>query len=134
VLRSAISYVVRFGDKMAEGVNCFKDLKIWQVAIGLVKKVYEVGSKFPKDEMYGLTSQIRRSAISIPSNVAEGFRRQHNNEFKQFLYISLGNCAELETQTIIAQGLGYVSANRVKELLEDLDHVCRMKSKLVKKL
>lgn len=119
---------------MAEGVNCFKDLKIWQVAIRLVKKVYEVSSKFPKEEMYGLTSQIRRSAISIPSNVAEGFRRQHNNEFKQFLYISLGSCAELETQTIIAQELGYVSANQVKELLEDLDHICRMTSKLVKKL
>ncbi len=119
---------------MAEGVNCFKDLKIWQVAIRLVKKVYEVSSRFPKEEMYGLTSQIRRSAISIPSNVAEGFRRQHNNEFKQFLYISFGSCAELETQTIIAQELGYVSANQVKELLEDLDHVCRITSKLVKKL
>jgi len=80
---------------MAKGVNNFKDLKIWKVAIELVKNVYAVSSEFPKKEMYGLTSQMRRSAISIPSNVAEGFRRKHNNEFKQFLYISLGSCAEL---------------------------------------
>ena len=86
---------------MAKGVNNFKDLKIWKIAIELVKKVYMISSKLPKEELYGLTSQIKRSAISIPSNVAEGFRRQHNNEFKQFLYISLGSCAELETQIII---------------------------------
>lgn len=73
---------------MAKGVDNFKDLKIWQVAIELVKKVYLASSDLPKEEMCGLKSQMRSSAISIPSNVAEGFRRQHNNEFKQFLYIS----------------------------------------------
>jgi four helix bundle protein len=104
---------------IAKGVNNFKDLKIWKKAIELVKKVYVVSSKLPKEEIYGLTSQMRRSAFSIPSNVAEGFRRQHNNEFKQFLYITLGSCAELETQTIIA---------------EDLDHICRMTSNLIKTL
>ena len=93
---------------MPGGVTNFKDLKIWKFAIGLVKKVYMVTSKLPKEEMYGLTSQMRRLAISIPSNVAEGFRRQHNNEFRQFLCISLASCAELETQMIIAEQLGYV--------------------------
>lgn len=119
---------------MAKGVNNFKELKIWQIAIELVKKVYMVSSKLPKEEIYGLTSQMRRSAISIPSNVAEGFRRQHNNEFKQFLYISLGSCAELETQTIIAEELGYIDKNQTSKLYEDLDHICRMTSNLLKTL
>ncbi len=119
---------------MAKGVNNFKDLKIWKIAIELVKNVYTVSSEFPKAEIYGLTSQIRRSAISIPSNVAEGFRRQHNNEFKQFLYISLGSCAELETQTIIAEELGYIDKGQTSKLFEDLDHICRMTSNLIKTL
>ena len=119
---------------MTKGVNNFKDLKIWKNAIELVKKVYTVSSKFPKEEMYGLTSQMRRSAISIPSNVAEGFRRQHNNEFKQFLYISLGSCAELETQTIIAGELGYIDRGQTSKLSEDLDYICRMTSNLIKTL
>ena len=119
---------------MAKGVDNFKDLKIWQVSIELVKKVYVISSKLPKEEMYGLKSQMRRSAVSIPSNVAEGFRRQHNNEFKQFLYISLGSCAELETQTIIAEELGYINKDQTSKLFEDLDHVCRMISNLIKTL
>ncbi len=119
---------------VADGVTNFKDLKIWKTAIDLVKKVYLVSSQLPKEEVYGLTSQMRRSAISIPSNVAEGFRRQHNNEFKQFLYISLGSCAELETQTIIAEELGYVGKGQTSELFEDLDHICRMTSNLIKTL
>ena len=119
---------------MAKGVDNFKDLTIWQVAIELVKNVYVVSSKLLKEEMYGLKSQMRRSAVSIPSNVAEGFRRQHNNEFKQFLYISLGSCAELETQTIIAEEFGYFDKGQTSKLFEGLDHVCRMTSNLIKTL
>ena len=119
---------------MAEGVTNFKDLKIWKTAIELVKKVYMVSSKLPKEEMYGLTSQMRRSAVSIPSNVAEGFRRQHNNEFKQFLYIALGSCAELETQMIIAEELGYIDKGQTRQSFEDLDYICRMTSNLIKTL
>lgn len=118
----------------AKGVNNFKDLKVWKKAIELVKKVYVVSSKLPKEEMYGLTSQMRRSAISISSNIAERFRRQHNNEFRQFLYVSLGSCAELETQTIIAEELGYVDKDQTSKLFEDLDHICRMTSNLIKTL
>ena len=119
---------------MSKGVNNFKDLKIWKKAVELVKKVYIVSSKLPKEEILGLTSQMKRSAISIPSNVAEGFRRQHNNEFKQFLYITLGSCAELETQTIIAEELRYIDQGQTSKLLEDLDHICRMTSNLIKTL
>ena len=119
---------------MTEGVNNFRDLKIWQKAIKLVKEVYAMSSKLPKEEIYGLTSQMRRSAVSIPSNVAEGFRRQHNNEFRQFLYISLGSCAELETQTVIAEELGYINRDQASLVFDDLYHICRMTSSLIKKL
>jgi len=96
--------------------------------------VYKLTEKFPKQETYGLISQMRRAAISIPSNVAEGFRRYHNKEYRQFLYISLGSCAELETQVTIAKELEYIAEAREVELLEELDHLCRMISNLIKKL
>ena len=75
------------------GIKTYRDLDIWKKGIELVKDTYKSTEKFPKQEMYGLVVQMRRSAISIPSNVAEGFRRYHNKEYKQFLYVSLGSCA-----------------------------------------
>ncbi len=90
--------------------------------------------KFPKEEIYGLSSQMRRSAVSIPSNAAEGFRRYHNKEFRQFLYIALGSCAELETQVSISKELNYVKIEKEEELLEILDHISRMITNLIKKL
>ena len=84
--------------------------------------------------MYGVIGQMRRSAVSIPSNVAEGFRRHHNKEYKQFLYVSLGSCAELETQVTIAKELKYIGQDKEAVLLEKLDHICRMISNLLKKL
>lgn len=77
---------------------------------------------------------MRRSAISIPSNIAEGFRRQHNKEYKQFLYISLGSCAELETQITIAKELNYIPNEKEAALLEKLDHLSRMMSNLLKRI
>ncbi|GAG56333.1 unnamed protein product, partial [marine sediment metagenome] len=94
---------------MEEGIKRFKDLRIWQKGIEVVTDIYTLTKKFPKEELYGLTSQIRRSAISIPTNIAEGFNRFHNKEYKQFLYIALGSCAELETQIEIATGLKYIN-------------------------
>ena len=82
----------------------------------------------------GLVAQMRRSALSIPSNVAEGFRRYHNKEYKQFLYILLGSCAELETQITIAKELKYITGDKEVELLERSDHICRMTSNLIKRL
>ncbi|OQY39214.1 four helix bundle protein [Candidatus Atribacteria bacterium 4572_76] len=112
----------------------FKDLRIWQKGIEIVSDIYILTKKFPKEELYGLTSQIRRSAISIPSNIAEGFRRYHNKEYKQFLYIALGSCAELETQIAIAKNLEYITEDREIELTEKLDHICRMTTNLIKRL
>lgn len=100
-----------------------KDLDVWQDSIGLYKDIYLLTKSFPSEELYGLTSQIRRSAVSIPSNIAEGSARNHNKEFVQFLYISLGSLAELETQLIIAQEIGYIKSydftfmNKIKKML-----------------
>ena len=86
-----------------------KDLDVWKLSMELVYSIYTTTQGYPKEEVYGLTSQIRRSAISIPSNVAEGAARKGRNEFVQFLYIALGSCAELETQLLIAKNLGYLT-------------------------
>ena len=119
---------------MTEKIKNFQDLRIWQVGIEVVKDIYILTKKFPKEELYGLTSQMRRSAISIPSNIAEGFRRYHNKEYKQFLYILLGSCAELETQIIIANELDYVNETNKTELIEKIKYICRMTVKLINKL
>jgi four helix bundle protein len=121
-------------EKMEESVKRFKDLRIWQKGIEIVSDIYILTKKFPKKELYGLTSQIRRSAVSIPSNIAEGFRRYHNKEYKQFLYIALGSCAELETQIAIARMLKYITEEKETELIEKLDHLCRMTTNLIKRL
>ncbi|OPX28005.1 MAG: four helix bundle protein, partial [Candidatus Omnitrophica bacterium 4484_171] len=94
---------------------------------------------FPKEELYGLSSQMRRAAVSIPSNVAEGFRRRHNKEFQQFLNIALGSSAlgssaELETQAVIAKELSYIDGKKEEELIDLIDYICRMASNLIKKL
>ena len=119
---------------MAEKIRTYRDLNIWKLGIELVGDVYKLTRGFPKEETYGLVGQMRRAAVSIPSNVAEGFRRYHNKEYKQFLYTSLGSCAELETQTTIAKELGYIPKDKEAELLEKLDHLCRTISNLIKKL
>ena len=115
-------------------IRTYRDLDIWRKGIRVVKDVYELTGKSPKQETCGLVSQMRRAAISIPPDVAEGFRRYHNKEYRQFLYISLGSCAELETQITIAKELEYILQAQEAELLEKLDHLCRMISNLIKKL
>ena len=85
--------------------HTYKDLIVWQKAIELVLGVYAVTNKFPKEEVYGLTSQMRRAAVSIPSNIAEGKLRRSQKEFRQFLLIAFGSGGELETQIIIAKKL-----------------------------
>ncbi len=86
---------------MAVKIKNFRDLEIWKRSMKLVEEIYNLTRAFPKDEIYGLTGQLRRAAVSIPSNIAEGFARFHNKEYRQFLYMSLGSCAELTTQLII---------------------------------
>jgi four helix bundle protein len=100
----------------------------------IVKEVYMVSSSFPKQELYGLSSQMKRSSVSIPSNIAEGFNRLHNKEYKQFLYIALGSCAELETLIEIVTELKYINENKKIFLIEKLNHESRMLNNLIKKL
>ena len=119
---------------MGNKIRTYRDLDIWNKGIEVVKGIYKITEEFPKHEIYGLVSQMRRAAVSIPSNVAEGFRRYHNKEYKQFLYITLGSCAELETQMTIAKELNYIKKDVETSILEKLDHVCRMILNLIKKL
>ena len=95
-----------------------KDLDIWKLGIELVEKVYEMTAEFPKEEIYGLTNQMRRATVSIPSNISEGAARSSKKEFIQFLYIALGSLAELETQAIISEKLGYLKNHQLMELIE----------------
>ncbi|MDO8721684.1 MAG: four helix bundle protein [Syntrophales bacterium] len=97
------------------------DLKAWQEAMSLVKMVYENSSSFPESENYGLKSQIRRAAVSIPSNIAEGAARTGSKEFLQFLSISRGSLSELETQLLLARNLGYVK--NADPLLVQIDKI-----------
>jgi four helix bundle protein len=107
----------------------YKDLLVWQKAIALVTQVYVETKGFPREETYGLTSQIRRSAISIPSNIAEGQARLTPGEFRHFLGIARGSLAELETQLIVAQKLGLLT--ETASLLSQTAEVGRMLSGLM---
>jgi four helix bundle protein len=89
-------------------IKSHKDLKVWQESMDLVIQIYKLAENFPKHEVYGLSSQIRRAAVSIPSNIAEGAGRKGENEFTRFLYIALGSLSELETQLEISHRLGYI--------------------------
>ena len=90
-------------------MNFFKELKVWQKAIELVKNTYLKSQNFPKEEIYGLTSQLRRCAVSIPSNIAEGCGRNTDKDFNNFLWISLGSAFEFETQLIICKNLSFIN-------------------------
>ena len=109
-------------------------MEVWQLGKKLVVDVYKVTHSFPKEENYGLISQMRRAALSIPSNIAEGFNRFYNKEYRQFLYIAIGSCAELETQVEIAFELKYLNEVSKGALLEMIDHESRMLRNLIKKL
>ena len=100
-------------------VKTHKDLDVWKKSIDLVDSIYKVTKSFPSEELYSLTNQTRRAAISIPSNIAEGAARGSKNEFIQFLYIALGSLSELETQVIIAGRLGYLTdSSKLSESIE----------------
>jgi len=115
-----------------EKIKNFRDLNIWKLGVEIVEDTYKLTKNFPREELYGLASQMRRAAVSIPSNVAEGFTRKHNKEYKQFLFVALGSCAELETQIEIAAKLEYIKKQEKNDLLEKINHVTRMTMNLLK--
>ncbi|MDQ4139740.1 MAG: four helix bundle protein [Bacteroidota bacterium] len=104
----------------------YKELKIWQEGIVLAKLIYQATATFPPNEKYGLTSQINRSAVSIPSNIAEGAGRNYDKEFVQFLGIALGSAFELETQIILANSFGFIAEEKFLEISEQLIKVQKM--------
>ena len=112
----------------------YRDLEVWKLSIDFVKETYLITNNFPAAETYGLTNQIRRAAVSVPSNIAEGQGRNSTKEFKQFLAISLGSMAELETQLIIANGIGYIKGNELENYLEKLDRIRKMIKSLSNKI
>lgn len=110
-----------------------KNLVVWQKSMLLVRRVYQLTQTFPKDEIYGLTSQIRRAAVSIPSNIAEGYGRSTDKEIIRFLYVSSGSASEVETQLIICRDIEYLSAEQFMELDVLTNEIIRMLSSLINK-
>lgn len=106
-------------------------LLAWQESVNLVKQVYEISSHYPKEELYGLTSQMRRAAVSVPSNIAEGAARDSSAEFARFLIIARGSLSELDTQLLIAKELGYYHDDNI---LEDIEKVFALVGGLLRRL
>ena len=111
----------------------FQELKVWQKAMDITENVYKLTSVFPKEEKYGLTSQIRRCAISIPSNIAESAGRNTNGEFRQFLGIANGSSNELYTQLILSHRLGLVKETSVRSILNQLIEIQKINYSLINK-
>ena len=107
-------------------VKDYKDLHVWQKGIEIVDCVYSITERFPREELYGLSSQMRRASVSIPSNIAEGFVRKHTKEYKQFLRMALGSCAELDTQLVIAKRRSYITQRDLEAIGENINNEMRM--------
>ena len=111
-----------------------KDLLVWQKSIAFVTSVYQLTRSFPKEEQFCIINQIRRAAVSIPSNIAEGSARKTTNEYSHFLHIALGSTAELETQFIISANLNYIDEPVSTNMINDLQEIIRMITGLIKSL
>ena len=118
---------------MAE-IKTHKDLLVWEKGIDLVEQIYKFTKQFPKEELYGITNQMRRCAVSIPANIAEGSGRKNKAEFIQFLHIALGSASELETHLIISQRLGFLSINSYDEIMNALNEIIKMICGLINSL
>jgi four helix bundle protein len=103
-----------------------KDLEVWKKSMDLVVTVYGLTKQFPKEEVYSLTNQIRRAAVSIPSNIAEGRGKRSTRDFIRFINIAYGSAAELETQLLISERLGYVTSEQLQPIFEEINRVNRM--------
>ncbi|KAA2221050.1 four helix bundle protein [Chryseobacterium sediminis] len=112
----------------------FKELLVWQKSIDLVTEIYKTTEVFPKDEIYGLISQIRRASVSIPSNIAEGNSRRSKPDYLQFLKISRGSCAEVETQLIISKNLKFLNEDDYLKLNEKIIEISKMLNGLINSL
>ena len=115
-------------------IESYKDLDVWQVAMTLAQESYLLTTPFPKDEMYGMAAQIRRAAVSIPANIAEGYGRDQTGSFVQFLRIAQGSARELETHLILAERIRLVDQQAVTPLQELCERVSKMLRSLIRSL
>jgi four helix bundle protein len=115
-------------------MNNYKDLQVWKKAFDLSANVYQITKELPKEEIFGMTSQMRRCAVSIVSNIAEGHGRGSNKDFSRFLKISIGSCNELETQVLLSEKLNYIKQPESLELQEECKEIMKMLNGLIKKL
>lgn len=107
-------------------IKSYQDLKVWQKAMDLVVLCYEITKEFPKNELYGLTGQLQRAAVSVPANIAEGHSRQHRKEYLQHLAIARGSLSELETHLLIAERLEYIDKEKLNATLKTTNEIGRM--------
>ncbi|OGY31547.1 MAG: four helix bundle protein [Candidatus Woykebacteria bacterium RIFCSPLOWO2_01_FULL_43_14] len=115
-------------------MDSYRELTVWQKSVDLCVLLYKLTETFPKSELYGLVSQMRRCCVGIPSNIAEGQRRGHRTEYIQFLRIAYGSGAELETQILIAFKIGYLSQEDHVTLVQTMDEIMKMLNRLINKL
>ncbi|HLT52638.1 MAG TPA: four helix bundle protein [Flavobacteriaceae bacterium] len=107
----------------------FKQLEIWKRSRYFCSKIYNITSRFPESEKFGLANQLRRASVSLPSNIAEGSSRSSNKDFSRFLELVLGSCYEIETQLLIASDLKFITEQESNSLIEELEELVRMISK-----
>jgi len=116
------------------GIKTFKDLIAWQKSFALASNIYSLTKSFPSEEKFGLSSQMRRAVVSISSNIAEGYARSSLKQYIHFLYIAYGSCAELETQTMLAEKLNYCESQQSNSLLEKCNEIDRILLGLIRSL
>lgn len=116
---------------MTKGVRSYRDLVAWQKGMELVGEIYRISRDFPKDEIFGLVSQVRRAAVSIPSNIAEGHQKLSRKEYQHFLGNARGSLAEIETQILIAKDLDYLSETEMNQILNQSAELGRVLNGLI---
>ncbi len=115
-------------------IKCHKDLKVWQESMDFVELIYKITNNFPSSELYGLTSQLKRASVSIPSNIAEGFARKGKQELSHFLYIALGSLSEIETQIELSFRLKFITQEQYNDCTEKMKFINILLSNLIKSI
>jgi four helix bundle protein len=118
----------------AARIRSYRDLQVWQLGMDLAEACYLLTKRFPKDELFGMTSQIRRAASSVPANIAEGYGRDSTGEYIQFLRVAQGSLKELETHLTLSRRVGLMAESETKDVLEECDHLGRMLHRLIRAL
>jgi len=115
-------------------IKSYKDLQIWQRSMDLVEKIYRITGKLPNSEQWGLSSQMRRAAVSVPSNIAEGYGRQATGEYRHHLSIARASLLELETQVLLCHRLGFLDESEVNSLIDEIEEISKMIASLISKI